>query len=75
MSKFTWVNPKEIDNQGMRVAAVSPHTLMIEHIFDNVICAAKALKGWNIAIHAQKIGKALNNYHMEYLGYYWKRVI
>ena len=75
MSKFIWVDPKEIDNQGLRVAAVNTETYMIEHIFDNVICAAKALKGWNIAVHANKISKALNNYHMKYLGYYWKRVV
>lgn len=69
-SKFSWGNPKEMDNKGLRVAAVSPNTGMIQHIWPNVISAAKALTDTNQIYYAQQIGKALNNYHMKVLNYY-----
>lgn len=73
MSKFSWGNPKVQDNRGLRVAAVNTDTKMIVHIFNNVISAADALSD-NTQYYAREIGKALNNYHMEVLGFYWKRI-
>lgn len=73
-SKFSWGNPKAIDNKGLRVAAVSPYTGMIEHIYPNVISAAKALAKKKPNYYAVKIGEALNTFHMEVLGFYWKRI-
>ena len=73
-SKFSWSNPKDTDNKGVRIAAVNPKTHMVEHIFPNVISAANALIDEDQQYYAEQIGKALNIYHMNVLGYYWKRV-
>lgn len=73
-SRFTWANPKEIDNKGLRVAAVNPQTEMIEHIWPNVIVASKALTNKNQNYYAVQISKALNNFHIKVLGFYWKRI-
>lgn len=73
-NNFSWSNPKDMDNKGLRVAAINPTTEMIQHIWPNVISAAKALTDKNQNYYAQQIGKALNNYHYQVLGYYWKRI-
>lgn len=73
-SRFSWSNPKEQDNKGFRVAAVSVNTSMIQHIFPNVIAAANSLTNINQMYYAKQIGKALNQYHMQVLGYWWKRI-
>lgn len=73
-SNFSWSNPKDIDNKGLRVAAVSPRTGMIQHIWPNVISAAKALTDKDQDYYAVRIGQALNCFHMKVLGYYWKRI-
>ena len=72
---FSWADPKSVDNSGLRVAAINPETLMIAHIYDNVIGAAKALAPHAVQSSARQIGTALNIFHKKVLGYYWKRVI
>ena len=73
-SNFSWGDPKVTDNKGLRVAAISPNTYMIKHIWPNVMSAAKALTDKDQNYYARQIGKALNNYHMKVLGFYWKRI-
>lgn len=74
MNNFKWCDPKDKDNQGQRVAAINKQTNMVENIYNNVIDAAKALST-NYKYFAKEIGKALQIYHYEVLGCYWKRVV
>lgn len=73
-SRFSWAEPETINNKGLKVAAVNPQTHMIEGIWPNVIAASNDLTNKNQNYYAKQIGKALNNFHLKVLGYWWKRI-
>ena len=67
-----------------RIAAVSIDTDQIAYIFDNVIAAARDILKIDykdiecgqdtIQYAACKIAEAVNDYHKECLGYWWKKI-
>lgn len=87
---FKWADPAELNhsnpivtNKARKVAAIDPETLEVVIIFNNVIQAAETMAK-QYFIHtpsrslimdvADEIGHALNKYHKECLGFYWKWV-
>lgn len=86
---FSWTSSVEVTykrpiGEYKRIAAVDKQTHQIKYIYKNAVEAARSIlraEYFNIEPSnelvqevAKEIGKALNKYHKEVLGYWWKRI-
>ena len=71
---FKWANPVQQPKVCRKVAAVSPRTHMIEHIYNSISDASFFALGKYDKNFVTEIGKAINNYHYLVNGYWWKYI-